>query len=219
MNINSDFSRTVSIDCESLPWRASPLPGVERRMLDRVGDELARATSIVRYAPGSHFAAHSHPGGEEFLVLEGVFSDETGDFGPGTYVRNPPGSRHRPFSRDGCVIFVKLMQMLPEDHERRVVDTREASFAKPLAGLSTLPLHQFGAEAVFIAKLEAGAAAEIAFPQGGELLLLAGDLVEAGRGLRALHWMRQAAGATLCLESRTGAQFYLKHGLMLLPQQ
>src|SRR5690606_19921646 len=108
MNLNSDFRLRVVQHAADAPWAPSPLPGVTRRMLDRVGDEVARATSIVRYAAGSHFDAHGHPGGEEILVLEGVFSDEHGDYPAGTYLRNPPGSRHTPFSREGCTLFVKL---------------------------------------------------------------------------------------------------------------
>jgi anti-sigma factor ChrR (cupin superfamily) len=77
-------------------------------MLDRIGDEVVRATSIVRYAPGSHFSAHTHGGGEEFFVLNGVFQDEHGDYPVGSYVRNPPTSSHVPGSDLGCVIFVKL---------------------------------------------------------------------------------------------------------------
>src|SRR5215469_13150683 len=86
-------------------------------MLDRTGDEVARATSIVRYAPASRFAAHTHDGGEEFLVLEGVFQDEHGDYPAGSYVRNPPTSRHTPGSAPGCMLFVKLWQFDLEDRK------------------------------------------------------------------------------------------------------
>ncbi len=96
MEVNADFSQRVVLDTNALDWIPSPLPGVDRRMLDRIGNEVARATSIVRYAPGSSFSAHTHSGGEEFLVLDGVFSDEHGDYGPGFYVRNPVGSAHTP---------------------------------------------------------------------------------------------------------------------------
>jgi anti-sigma factor ChrR (cupin superfamily) len=72
-------------------------------MLDRIGDEIARATPMVRYAPGSHFSSHTHEGGGEFLVLEGVFTDEHGDSPTSTYVRNPPTSRHTPGSEPGCI--------------------------------------------------------------------------------------------------------------------
>src|SRR3954470_9992491 len=53
MELNADFSQRVVVHAARLPWVASPMPGVERRMLDRIGEEVARATSIVRYAPGS----------------------------------------------------------------------------------------------------------------------------------------------------------------------
>jgi anti-sigma factor ChrR (cupin superfamily) len=108
MELNADFSTRVVVHAARLSWSPSPIVGVERRMLDRIGDEVARATSIVRYAPNSHFSAHTHGGGEEFFVLDGVFSDEHGDFPTGSYIRNPPSSHHKPGSGPGCTIFVKL---------------------------------------------------------------------------------------------------------------
>src|SRR5262245_61317317 len=108
MNLNADFTKRAAVHAGAPEWQASPMPGVERRLLDRIGDEVARATSIVRYAPESHFSPHVHGGGEEFLVFEGVFQDERGDFPAGSYVRNPPQSRHTPGSKSGCTIFVKL---------------------------------------------------------------------------------------------------------------
>ncbi len=111
MLINADFSQAVAIEPGQVAWVASPQAGVERMMLDRVGLEQARATSIVRYAPDSHFPPHRHPGGEEILVLDGTFSDETGDFPAGWYLRNPDGTAHQPSSAEGALIFVKLRQM------------------------------------------------------------------------------------------------------------
>ena len=105
MKINADLTQRAVVNTNALPWIDSPMAGVQRRLLDRDGDEVARATSLVRYAPGSYFSAHTHGGGEEFIVLEGVFSDEHGDFGPGTYVRNPVGSSHTPHSKDGATIL------------------------------------------------------------------------------------------------------------------
>src|SRR5262245_3272776 len=107
MELNADFSQRVAIHAARLAWVPSPMAGVERRMLDRIGEEVARATSIVRYAPHSHFSPHTHGGGEEFLVLDGIFQDEHGDYPAGSYVRNPPTTRHTPGSEPGCVIFVK----------------------------------------------------------------------------------------------------------------
>ena len=111
VQLNADLVVGATVDSGSIPWTPSPIAGVERRMLERDGDEVARATSLVRYAAGSSFAPHTHGAGEEFLVLEGVFSDDTGDFPQGWYVRNPPGSRHAPRSAAGAVILVKLRQM------------------------------------------------------------------------------------------------------------
>ena len=120
--INADFSERLVIPTGDLPWIPSPQAGIERRMLDRIGGEVARATSLVRYAAASSFPAHEHTLGEEFLVLDGVFSDEHGDYPAGTYVRNPPLSRHTPHTAPGCVIFVKLRQMPPSERARIVLD-------------------------------------------------------------------------------------------------
>ena len=119
------------------------MPGVQRRLLDRVGGELARATSLVRYAPGAGFSRHGHDGGEEILVLEGVFSDEHGDYPAGTYLRNPPGSAHTPYSASGCLLFVKLRQFAPDDLASVRIDTHDTTRWQVgnSPGLSSLLLH------------------------------------------------------------------------------
>src|SRR5260370_27326485 len=124
MRINADFTKRASVHAGESEWVKSPMPGVERRMLDRVGDEVARATSIVRYAPGTAFSPHTHLGGEEFFVLDGIFQDERGDYSAGSYVRNPPTSRHRPRSQASCTIFVKLFHFRPADCAHVNIDTR-----------------------------------------------------------------------------------------------
>ncbi|WP_429951866.1 cupin domain-containing protein [Comamonas sediminis] len=123
MLINADFSLRATVTPTDYRWVASPQPGVERVMLDRVGEEIARATSLVRYARNSSFPPHQHPGGEEILVIEGVFSDEQGDYPAGWYLRNPPGSSHSPRSRQGAVILVKLCQMHSEDSQSVRIDS------------------------------------------------------------------------------------------------
>lgn len=107
MQLNTDFSQRCVVNTHALPWQASPSPLVERRLIERDGGEQARATSIVRYAPGAAFPAHRHDLGEEILVLEGVFSDEHGDYPAGTWLRSPDGSAHQPYSETGCLIWVK----------------------------------------------------------------------------------------------------------------
>ncbi|QWE18307.1 cupin domain-containing protein [Polynucleobacter corsicus] len=145
MNINSDYSKRVVINHHDLPWVPSPEAGIERRMLDRVGDEVAKASSIVRYLPNSHFPMHTHEFGEEILVLDGEFSDETGDYQAGTYIMNPPGSSHAPHSKSGCTLFVKLRHLGVEQVERELVDTKSAPWHQGMvAGLHVMPLMRQG---------------------------------------------------------------------------
>lgn len=53
MDLHADLRQRALLHTSALDWMPSPMAGVERRMLDRRGDEVARATSIVRYGPGS----------------------------------------------------------------------------------------------------------------------------------------------------------------------
>ena len=145
MNINSDYSKRVVINHHDLPWVPSPEAGIERRMLDRVGDEIAKATSIVRYLPNSLFPIHTHEFGEEKLVLDGVFSDEAGDYPAGTYIMNPPGSSYAPHSKSGCTLFVKLRHLGDEHVERELIDTRSAPWYQGMVpGLHVMPLMRQG---------------------------------------------------------------------------
>ena len=209
MKLNADYALPALVDSGALPWTKSPMAGVERRMLERDGDEVARATSLVRYAPGSSFSAHTHGAGEEFLVLEGVFSDETGDFPAGFYVRNAPGSRHTPSSAPGAVIFVKLRQMPPQETAMVRIDTRNRSLWHA-AGICVEELVLFDApwERVVMRRLEPGyvGAAE-ALPRGGEFFVVSGFLIVDGTPQPAGTWLRLPAGTQVTLASAEGAQF------------
>src|SRR5215467_3179755 len=178
--INADFSKRVVLATNDLPWIASPQAGVERRPLDRIGGEVARATSLVRYAPNSLFPSHSHGLGEEFLVLDGVFSDEHGDYPAGTYVRNPPGSSHAPRTAPGCTILVKLRQMPSMERRRVVIDTTRSAWERTdHAGRDRQLLYACGetGETVTLEKLAAGTALPSTRCDGGEeIFLLTGSL-------------------------------------------
>jgi anti-sigma factor ChrR (cupin superfamily) len=174
-------------------------------MLDRIGDEVARATSIVRYAPGSHFSPHTHGGGEELLVLEGEFSDEHGDFPAGSYIRNPPTSRHTPSSKPGCVLLVKLWQFDLADRVQVRIDTKDRSFV-PVPnrdGVAALDLFQDLHEIVRLERWAANATIELAPRGGAELLVLEGAFDESGEHFEAQSWLRLPQGGTLA--ARTGA--------------
>jgi anti-sigma factor ChrR (cupin superfamily) len=143
MDIHSDFGERIVLHMDELVWQPSPQDGVQRKYLDRVGDEVARASSIVRYEPNTSFAQHAHDGGEEILVLDGCFSDEKGDYSAGMYLRNPPGSQHAPFSKDGCTLFVKLRQFERSDHQELRINTKASDWYPGLVpGLSVMPLHE-----------------------------------------------------------------------------
>ncbi|AHG45407.1 cupin [Rhizobium leguminosarum bv. trifolii CB782] len=195
MLLNDDFSRRALAHAGRLEWMPSPAKGVDRRMLFRIGGEKARATSIVRYAAGSRFPHHEHPGGEEFLVLDGVFQDESGDFPAGSYVRNPPGTGHAPGSEDGCVIFVKLWQFKQGDRERIVRlpgEGRSGGLSDTVTSSTTL--FEGAYERVMLEDWRANADIEFANPQGLELLVIDGSLTEAGDTLERWSWLRLSQG-------------------------
>ncbi len=168
-------------------------------MLDRIGEEVARATSIVRFASNSLFSPHVHGGGEEFFVLEGVFQDEHGDFPAGSYIRNPPQSRHTPGSAAGCVIFVKLWQFDPDDRTQLRLNTTALPFiaAPDRPGVEAKPLFQDARETV---RLERWAPdARITLPDlagGAEILVLEGSFTEAGENFAPHSWLRLPKGAS-----------------------
>ncbi|MGF1528286.1 MAG: cupin domain-containing protein [Candidatus Competibacterales bacterium] len=215
MRINADFDQRVVMHADEIEWLDSPMAGVTRRPLDRIGDEVARATTIVRYAPNSHFSPHVHGGGEEFIVLDGVFSDEHGDFPAGSYIRNPPTSKHTPGSDPGTTIFVKLWQFDPEDrtHIRVNFDKVEPVEAAGRPGVKVTPLFKDERETVRIEAWAPGTEGEIAAPGGAELLVLEGAATESGEALRVQSWVRVPDGRALKLKAGPdGIRFWLKIG-------
>jgi anti-sigma factor ChrR (cupin superfamily) len=221
MELNADFSQRAVVHAAALPWVPSPIAGVDRRMLDRIGEEVARATSIVRYAPDSHFSPHTHGGGEEFLVLEGVFQDEHGDYGPGSYVRNPPTTRHTPGSAPGCTIFVKLWQFDADDRTEVRIDTRQRGFAAAGArpGVDIMPLFEDPREDVRLERWAPNAVITLDLPGGFEALVLEGNFQEGGDTFAAQSWLRLPTGARLSATAGSqGAVVWIKTGHLALPQ-
>lgn len=211
--LNMDFSRPVTLDTRSLPWVPSPKPGVWRKPLAREEAERGHATSIVRYDPGASFHGHNHPLGEEILVLEGTFSDETGDFHAGTYFRNPSGFVHAPFSREGCVILVKLHQFQPGDLRRLAIETRKATWQALQPGLQALLLHEFGSERVAMYRLAPGQSGSGQVqPQGEEVYVLEGEVRDADGVYPAGTWLRRPPGSAHRLVATRAALLWVKSG-------
>lgn len=215
MELNADFTKRVVVRPEEYHWRPSPANGVERMMLDRIGDEVARATTIVKFAPNSAFDRHSHGGGEEFLVLDGVFSDEHADYPAGTYVRNPIGTAHTPhIGPEGAVILVKLCQFDVADTEQVVIDTRSAAFLHGSEdGLSILPLHQHGPEVVRLVRFAPGSRLNIQDQWGGkEVYVIEGVLQDDHGKYPAGTWLRSPDRSQDALFSDEGCLIFIKTG-------
>ncbi|MDO6455076.1 cupin domain-containing protein [Neptunomonas phycophila] len=214
--LNADFDQRVVIQPEDFQWVPSPMPGVERMMLDRIGDEIARATSIVRYAPHSQFSSHTHDGGEEIFVLDGVFADEHQPYPQGSYLRNPIGTSHTPnIGKEGATIFVKLHQFNERDTEQKAIDTTQQMWHPGLVdGLTVMPLHEFEGEHVALVKWAPNTQFKAHQHWGGEeILVIAGTFYDehgsypAGTWLRSPH-MSQHTPFT----KEDGALIYVKTG-------
>lgn len=189
--LNMDFSQPVVVNSTAMDWTPSPSGGVLRKPLAREEAERGHATSIVRYQPGARFDRHSHPLGEEILVLDGVFSDEQGDYPAGSYLRSPPGSGHAPFSREGCTLFVKLHQFNQRDLTSIRLQTRETPWLPGIGGLQVMPLHDFENEHVALVKWPAGERFQPHRHFGGEeILVLSGEFRDEHGRYPVGTWMR-----------------------------
>ena len=215
MKIAADFNQRVVVHSDSLEWIKSPMPGVDRRPLDRVGAEVARATTIVRYAPGSEFSPHVHTGGEEFMVLDGIFQDEHGSFPTGSYIRNPPQSQHQPSSVTGCVMLVKLWQFQPEDrtHVRLQTNFMGSVPHADFKGINITPLYKDHIEEVSLVHFEPYAEMSLENQGGAELLVLAGSLTEQTDTLLKHSWLRTPINTTINAKAgENGAKVWIKTG-------
>lgn len=195
--LNMDFTRPVCMRPADQQWVSSPADGVLRVHLERMAEESGHTTSFVRFEAGSYFPRHAHPRGEEILVLDGVFSDENGDYPAGTYLRNPPGSTHEPFTREGCRLFVKLEQFQVGDTQQVVVRPEEREWREGIGGLRVLPLHAYKTEST---ALVAWPENEVFQPHthfgGEEIVVISGRFIDehgeypAGTWLRSPHLSR-----------------------------
>ena len=191
------------------------MPGVTRRRLDRVDTQEDRVTTIVRYAPESKFSSHVHTGGEEFIVLEGVFEDDYGDWPEGSYIRNPPQSKHTPGSKPGCIIFVKLSQFQPDDRTFVHANLNKLGSVadRDRAGVSVSPLFKDEHEDVRMEIWEPGASVSVDASGGGELFVLQGTLTESGESLHQHSWLRVPVGASIAATAGAdGARVWIKTG-------
>ena len=214
-SLNGDMKLRACMDTASMEWQPSPSGSVWRRRVHLVGEpESGQVTSVVRYEPGSTFRAHDHPEGEEILVLEGTFSDEHGDWTAGTYLLNPEGFRHAPFSKQGCTLFVKLRQYEGEDREHVCVQTRDLAWEPgSRVGISQKPLYASAADTMRLEHWEAGAAPGLVeYAGGAEVFVLRGAFEDEVGRYDEGTWLRLPAGASHTPASPTGCELYVKAG-------
>ncbi len=145
-SLNMDFSQVACVLTQNRQWQKSPVDGVSRVHLEREAAESGHTTSFVRFEAGSSFPPHTHYQGEEIYVLEGVFSDENGDYPAGTYLRNPPNSKHQPFTKEGCTLFVKLEQFQKGDNKQLVLRLEDRQWREGIGNLKVLSLHAYKTE-------------------------------------------------------------------------
>lgn len=216
MLINADFNQRAVVRAEQYEWMPSPQPGVERVMLDRIGAEKARATSIVRYALGSTFPAHRHPGGEEILVLKGEFMEDGIPYPAGWYLRSPPGSSHAPSSPTGATLFVKLWQMTPEETQAIRVDTNDPKHWRENEGRAICMLLDQSDESVCLQKIRPHAALFEHSLRNVEILVLAGSLIEDGLHYKAGSWLRfPGSDQAAVITGDEGAKIYMRSGSLI----
>lgn len=214
IQLNENLSEYAQVNTVTADWLPSPAKGILRILLERDGGEkTTRATSIVAYEPNSQFAPHTHPLGEEFFVLAGTFSDENGDYPAGTYVRNPPQSSHQPYSRNGCLILVKLQQFQADDRQRVVINTGVHSHEAGHNGWNCKVLFD-GYE-----RVELMAATDdtifsgdiIKSIKGGvELLVLSGVLYDKDNQYQSGCWLRIPQKKMFTYHVKAGTQLWLK---------
>lgn len=215
MDVNGDFSKRVLLHSDSIEWEDSPMAGVTRRRLDRVDNEADRVTTIVKYAAGSSFSPHVHTGGEEFIVLSGVFEDDYGDWPVGSYIRNPPTSKHKPGSKDGCIILVKLSQFQEDDRTfvHANIDKLGAVSDANRSGVKVSPLYKDDHEDVRIEYWEPNRSIDIDAKDGAEIFVLEGSFIEQGDELRKESWLRSPINSFITVATgENGAKVWIKTG-------
>jgi anti-sigma factor ChrR (cupin superfamily) len=216
-DVNPDLAARALVDTNAMDWEPSPSGSVWRKPLYRRGGEFGPVTSLVRYAAGGAFAEHAHPEGEEILVLDGVFSDEHGDYPAGTFLMNPHGSRHSPRSGPGCTLFVRLRQYPGDDRPRLVEDTADPASWRPglVDGLSVRPLYaQPGhPEHVALVRWQPGTHFQRHTHAGGEeILVLEGELADEHGRYPAGTWLRSPHLSRHTPYSDTGCLIYVRVG-------
>lgn len=219
IQLHSDRSQRVVLNHSDLPWQDSPSAGIQRKLLERDGGEVARATSVVRYAPGSKFSTHTHGLGEEILVLDGALEDEHGQYPAGYYLKSPPGSSHAPGSAEGCILLVKLRHLDLQDTETVRINTSTAPWHQGLVGgLSVMPLSEWGTQHTALVRWAPGTRFSPHRHYGGEEIFVLSGVFEDEFGRYPQgSWLRSPHLSSHQPFSTEGCTIFVKTGHLLPP--
>lgn len=219
LTVNADPRLRVRIVSDALPWVPCEVPGAVWKVLEHNGRMPGRYTALMRWPERQPLDYHVHEAGEEVLVLDGAFDDEYGEYGAGVYLRNPPGSSHRPTTHAGCLMLVKSRQMNKDDDHRVVVDTRRAAWMTGVGeGLSVLPLHQRGLESVSLMRMARGCRQIPHRHLGGEeIYVISGAFRDEFGQHGAGTWLRYPAMSSHEPQSEHGCLLYVKSGHLAAP--
>lgn len=212
--LNADHSLRAVVETAGMQWEASEADGVLRKRMERIDAKPEPVTTIVQYQSDSAFPAHQHVKGEEIIVLEGTFSDNHGDYSAGSYLRNPPGSSHSPFSKEGCTIFVKLQQFQSTDTKQINIQTKQQAWLPGLVpGLNVMPLHEHGYEHVALVKWDAGTIFQAHRHIGGEeIFVLEGTFEDEFGSYPKGTWLRNPPNSFHTPFTKEGCIIYVKTG-------
>ena len=217
LSLNGNLAMRVAVDTQSMDWLESPGGHVLRKRVHGVGPaESGQVTSVVRYAPGAVFPEHDHPEGEEILVLDGIFSDEHGDWPAGTYLLNPEGFHHGPFSRAGCTLLVKLRQYPGADRIHVALQSNDQPWASSIR--KNVAWKKLYAQAPYTdhMRIESwsspAAMGQLNFPQGAELFILQGSFADEFGSYPTHSWLRIPAGGHITPSSEEYCELYIKEG-------
>lgn len=215
--LNADRSLRVVVETANLQWETSEADGVLRRRLERLKGDPEPVTTLVRYLPGSSYSPHRHVNGEEIFVLQGTFSDNHGHYHAGSYLRNPAGSNHAPYSQEGCTIFVKLQQFQSNDSQQVNIQTQNQPWLPGLVeGLSVMPLHEHNGEHVALVKWEANTIFQTHTHIGGEeVFVLEGTFEDEFGTYPPGTWLRNPPNSDHTPFTKEGCLIFVKTGHLI----
>jgi anti-sigma factor ChrR (cupin superfamily) len=211
---NANHNLRAVADTANMKWETSEAGGVLRKRLERIDAKPEPVTTIVRYQANSAFPAHQHIKGEEIFVLEGTFSDNHGHYEAGSYLRNPAGTSHSPFSQDGCTIFVKLQQFQENDLKQVYIQTYQQQWLPGMVpGVSIMPLHEHGNEQVSLVRWGANTIFETHQHIGGEeIYVLDGSFKDELGSYAKGTWLRSPPNSLHTPYTQEGCLLFVKTG-------